>query len=519
MPILGQTAFKDRSGQIGKLPQMERISTSNRRLDTWKEIGAFFGRDERTVKRWEVTRGLPVHRLPGGGRANVYANTEELVEWLKGKNVAVEAEAISNAAASAEADGTPEAGAMANGIVGAGSIPLGGNGDQADVGGVERRVGQRRTAERSGGALPVWREAVYIAIAMVILATLGIVGVARRVSSARVETKKTTAPRAVDPEAEQFYLKGMYYFNKRTPETLNQAVDYFTQAVVRDPQYAEAYVGLADCYNLLREYTVMPSTEAYPRAMAAAKRAIALDDSLSGAHSSLAFVDFYWSWDVAGAEREFLRAIELDPKSVLAHHWYATFLLALGRLPESLQEIETAQQLDPQSNAILADKGLILFHNGQKEQAVTLLKQIETAEPDFLSPHNYLALIYFVQGDYRQYLVESRIAATLLHDERRLAIVGASEKGFASGGSRAMLNAMLKEQQTLHDNGREAAYSLAGTYAALGEKKEALDNLQNSYQKREPELLAIRIDPWLDNLHGEGRYRELIAKIGLSPVQ
>src|SRR3984957_17066568 len=437
---------------------MERISTSNRRLDTWKEIGAFFGRDERTGKRWESTRGLPVHRVPGGGRANVYANTDELVEWLKGKNVTVETDATSNVVASAEAGGGAEGGAKANDVVGAGSVLLAGNVRQAEAGGVERRVGQRRTAERGDGASAVSREARYIAIAIVILATFAIVGVARRVSSARGGTKKTTATRVVDPEAEQFYLKGMYYFNKRTPETLNQAVDYFTQAVVRDPQYAEAYVGLADCYNLLREYTVMPASEAYPRAMAAAKRAIALDDSLSGAHSSLAFVDFYWSWDVAGAQREFQRAIELDGKSVLAHHWYATFLLALGKLPESLQEIEKAQQLDPQSNAILADKGLILFHNGQKEQAVTLLKQIETAEPDFLSPHNYLAAIYFVQGDYRQYLEESRIAATLLHDERRLAIVGASEKGFASGGSRGMLNAMLKEQQTLHDNGKEAAY-------------------------------------------------------------
>jgi tetratricopeptide (TPR) repeat protein len=489
---------------------MERISTSSRRLDTWKEIGAFFGRDERTVKRWEITRGLPVHRVPGGGRANVFANTDELVEWLKGKNVTVEADGKLNSAASAhvevasEASGAGEAAAAV---------------DQADAGEIERRIGERRTTERDDGASPVWREARYIAVAVVILATLAIVGVARRVSSARVGTKKAMAPRVVDPEAEQFYLKGMYYFNKRTPETLNQAVDYFTQAVVRDPQYAEAYVGLADCYNLLREYTVMPPSEAYPRAMAAAKRAIALDDSLSGAHSSLAFVDFYWSWDVAGAQREFQRAIELDPKCVLAHHWYATFLLALGRLPESLQEIEKAQQLDPESNAILADKGLILFHNSQKEQAVTLLKQIETTTPDFLSPHNYLAMIYFLQGDYRQYLSESRIAATLLHDERRLAVVGASEKGFASGGSRGMLNDMLKEQQTLHDNGREAAYNLAATHAVLGEKKEALDNLQSSYQKREPEMLSIRIDPWLDNLHDEARYREILAKIGLPPLQ
>ena len=340
--------------------------------------------------------------------------------------------------------------------------------------------------------------------------------VTRRNSSlhaARTASATAAAPHVVDAEAKQFYLKGVFYFNKRTPETLNQAVDYFTQAVVRDPQYAEAYVGLADCYNLLREYSVMPATEAYPRAQAAAKRAIALDDSLSGAHSSLAFVNFYWSWDVAGAQREFERAIELDPKSVRAHHWYATFLLALGRLPESLQEIEKAQQLDPMSASILADKGLILFHNGQKEQAITLLKQIESTEPDFLSPHNYLAIIYFTQGDYRQYLVEARKAATLLHDERRLAIVAASEKGFASGGSRGMLNAMLKEQISTARKRSGIGIQPGRDLRGAGQKKETLDESRKLLSEAR---VGVRVDSnrsvARDILHDEARYRESSRK-------
>lgn len=119
---------------------------------------------------------------------------------------------------------------------------------------------------------------------------------------------------------------------------------------------AQHYVGMADCYNLLREYSLMPPDEAYPRAAAAAKRAIALDDSLSGAHSSLAFVDFYWYWDVPSAQREFKHALELDPNSVLAHHWYATFLLHMARFSESLEEIEKAQRLDPGATTILRTK-------------------------------------------------------------------------------------------------------------------------------------------------------------------
>src|SRR5580704_9147331 len=494
---------------------MERISTSNRRLDTWKEIGAFFGRDERTVKRWESTRGLPVHRVPGGGRANVYANTDELVEWLKGKNVTVEADATSNVVASAEAGGGAEGGAKANDVVGAGSVLLAGNVRQAEAGGVERRVGQRRTAERGDGASAVSREVRYIAIAIVILATLAIVGVARRVSSARVGTKKATATRVVDPEAEQFYLKRMYYFNKRTSETLNQAVDYFTQAVVRDLQYAEAYVGLADCYNLLREFSLMPPSEAYPRAQAAAKRAIALDDSLSGAHSALGFVDFYWSWDAASAQREFVRALTLDPNSAVAHYWYGTFLLHLGRFSESLEEIERAQKLDPNSKSILADKGLVLFHDGQKQQAVELLKQLSATEPDFLSPHNYLAIIHLARGEYPQYLAESRRGATLLHDQARLEIVAAGEKGLARAGAQGMWSAMLKEQQRLRADGKVSAYDLARTYALLGRKQEALVALQTAYQQHEPELVSMRVDVALSSLHDEPRFRELLSQVGL----
>src|SRR5271156_6359763 len=456
---------------------------ANRRLDTWKEIGAFFGRDERTVKRWETTRGLPVHRVPGAGRANVYAYTDELAEWLSGAKMGAENDAEANSVAmnGVAADLECETGAE-TGV----QTRVDANGG---AGFVDRRVGERRSAAE---LLPRWRNwsaGRYVAIFVAVLvATLLAVTVVRRASSERaVRASATNSMDATsatnsaggtgaavvrhhtpDPEAEQLYLKGIYYWQKRTPETLNQAVDYFTQAVVRDPQYAEAYVGLADCYNLLREYSLMPQSEAYPRAQAAAKRAIALDDSLSGAHSALGFVDFYWSWDVAGAQREFVRALTLDPNSVIAHHWYGTYLLHLGRFAEALQEIETAQRLDPNSSPILADKGLVLFYAGQQEQAVELLKQLSATEPEFLSPHSYLAFIHLAQGQYPQYLAESRKTATLRRDETQLAIVGAGEKGLARAGATGMLSDMLKVQQELYADGREPTYDLARTCALLG---------------------------------------------------
>jgi tetratricopeptide (TPR) repeat protein len=500
-------------------------SEINRRLDTWKEIGAFFGRDERTVKRWEVTRGLPVHRVPGAGRANVYANTGELAEWLKGKRSVAGSELDTDSVADTDVAVFPDPLQLDDADAESAAVGAADNGatqEQLDGGfTAERRLGDRRTASPEISSVTGFRNVPAPrlgVVALVLVAAIALViGIAWRNSSVRAARglAATAKPRTIDPEAEQLYLKGVFYFNKRTPEALNQAVDYFTQAVVRDPQYAEAYVGMADCYNLLREYSLMPPGEAYPRAAAAAKRAIALDDSLSGAHSSLGFVDFYWSWDVPGAEREFQRALALDPNSVVAHHWYATYLLHMGRFKESLEEIEKAQKLDPKSTAILADKGVILFYSGRTDEAVAQLKQLEAIEPNFLSPHSYLAIIYLATGNYSLYLEQSKKAATILHDSSGLAVVAAGEKGLAAGGGRGMLDAMLKEQQTLHAAGKEHAFALAQTAALLGRKREALDHLEESYSKREPEIVALRIDSQLASLRGEPRFRDMIAKVGL----
>src|SRR5277367_1358354 len=197
---------------------------ANRRLDTWKEIGAFFGRDERTVKRWETTRGLPVHRVPGTGRANVYANTDELAEWLRGTRAAVEAdpEASSEILPDVELDSETATGAAAYTIAAS----------------ADRRLGERRSAERARWSLRIWErwfeKRYFVALLAVLLLAIAIVTMVRRISSVRAEHTTAVAirHRPIDPEAEQFYLKGLYYWHKRTPEALHQAVDYFTQAVV-----------------------------------------------------------------------------------------------------------------------------------------------------------------------------------------------------------------------------------------------------------------------------------------------
>ena len=329
---------------------------------------------------------------------------------------------------------------------------------------------------------------------------------------------KTATATPVDPAAQALYLKGRYFWNRRTPADLTKALDFFTQAIVRDPNYAQSYVGLADCYNLLREFAAMPSEEAFPRALEAAKKAVELDDSSAEAHASLAFVMFYWNWDIAGAEREFRRAIELNPNNVAAHHWYATYLMVLGRLPEALNEVERAQELDPASTAILADKALVLFHMGRTDEATALLKQIEASQPAFFSTHKYLSHIYLSKRDYPNYLAEAAEAARLSQDKREVAIVRSAEQGFKAGGERGMLENILQLQKKFYAEGQLSPYLVARTSALLGRKEDALQSLQDSYQKHDSLLLSLRADEALLSLHNEPSFQRLVAQIGLPPL-
>lgn len=323
---------------------------------------------------------------------------------------------------------------------------------------------------------------------------------------------------AANPEAEEFYLEGRYYWEKRTPDSLNKAVDSFTQSIVHDPSYAPAYVGLADCYNLLREYTVMPAVEAYPRALAAAKKAVELDPRSSEAHASLAFASFFGMWDAATADREFRRAIDLNPNNAIAHHWYATYLECLRRYPESLAEIERAQALEPASKSVLADKGAILFDAGRLREAIALLKQMEENEPDFISPHRYLKFFYLETADYPHYLVEARSESVLMHDSSALAVVEATEKAFATGGGKDLLRTLHQQQTKLYQRGLLSPYFLAVTCSLQGNKQEALRYLRTAYDQRADGLFQIETDPAFHNLHDEPAFWQLVADAGLPPL-
>jgi tetratricopeptide (TPR) repeat protein len=322
-------------------------------------------------------------------------------------------------------------------------------------------------------------------------------------------------PKAAQSPAADMYLKGRYYWNKRTPADLAKAVDYFTQSIVADPGYAKAYVGLADCYGLLREFAAMPDSEAWPRALAAARKAVELDDSLAEAHSSLAFDLFYGSLDLKGGEREFKRAVELNPNYAEAHQWYGTALMSMGRFPEAADEMERARELQPASRSIMADQGLLLFYQGKSAQAIEQLRQVETAEPAFRSAHLYLGYIYLTLKDCKDFLSESRKAAESSNDPAELGVVAEAEKGFGAGGAQEMLESLLRAQKRFSNQGRYPIFKVAETSAILGRKREALDYLDASFKQREIYMTILPVSRPLSGLRQEPRYRRLIAQLGL----
>jgi tetratricopeptide (TPR) repeat protein len=487
---------------------------AKKRLDSWKEIATFFGRDERTVKRWEKERGLPVYRVPGSARGGVFAYAEELADWLKAPNHWESGE-----------------------IVAADVVPADEESDLAIPAAVADKVPASGTANVVTIKLPVEVDAPAPALHLVPapsriaaarkflwLVPLALIAASFLVLSFSHRNPRLkhalAAPHVPSPDAQDLYLKGRYYFEKRTPDDLNKSVDFFTQAIVHDPGYAAPYVGLADSYNLLREYSAMLPQEAFPRALAAASKAVELDPNSAEAHNSLAFASFWGFFDAATADREFKRALELDPSLARAHHWYATFLIQIQRNQDAVTEIERARQLNPSSTPILADKGLILAVVGRTEESRTLLTQLAASQPDFVPPHRYLAeMIYFPEGNYPAYFTEQLTVARLRHDAIAEKKIQEEQKAYARGGQHGLFEQRLAAARDSFEHGAGSGFDVASAYAVLGHNDECMKYLLIAYQRHDLLLTSLITNREFEPLHQNQNFRDLAAKVGLQPVQ
>ncbi|HUR96682.1 MAG TPA: tetratricopeptide repeat protein [Pyrinomonadaceae bacterium] len=324
-------------------------------------------------------------------------------------------------------------------------------------------------------------------------------------------TKKYTA----NTEAYHLYLKGRFFWNKLTPDGLQKSLDFYKQAIETDPDYALAYAGLADSYNLLGSYGFWPLKDSHPKARAAAEKALAYDDALAEAHTSLAAVldDYYWDW--TAAEKHFKRAIELNPNYLVARYWYSEHLSRMGQHDEAVDEARRAQSLDPLSSNADAHVGLALYRARHFDEAAAELQKALEFNPNALDAHLFLGFVYVQQGKKQEGIAELQAVAKLSDQNPSMrALLGYA---YASAGNTNAARAILREFDSQTNKQPVSQVETAMIYIALGENDRAFEWLDKAFEQRAWQLRFLKVEPIFDPLRGDPRFADLMRRVGLVP--
>jgi DNA-binding winged helix-turn-helix (wHTH) protein/TolB-like protein len=314
-------------------------------------------------------------------------------------------------------------------------------------------------------------------------------------------------------DAYGLYLKGRNYWSKRTENGLQQGIEYFRQAIEVDADYAPAYAGLADCYNMLVVYGISPPREAFPKGKEAAVKALQIDPTLAEAHTSLAFINFRWDRDPVAAEKEFRLAIQYKPGYAPAHQWYSSLLVALKRFDEAIAESRRGQELEPLSFISNSHLGWIFYLAGQYEQAIAHCKKLLDVDPNFFPARRYLGLTYEQQGLYEQAIAEFQKGISLSKSPLLVALLG---HAYAVSGKTAQARQVLTQLQR-PGQGYVSPYTVAAIYAGLGEKEQAFMMLEKAYEENDMWLVNLNVDPVLGSLRSDRRFDDLLRRLGLAP--
>ncbi len=318
-------------------------------------------------------------------------------------------------------------------------------------------------------------------------------------------------------EAYQLYVKGRYYWNKRTAADIKAAISYFNQAIDKDPGYAMAYSGLADAYTVLTNYG-SDASDVVPKADDAARKALELDPTLAHPHAVLASSKMEYNWDFSGGEAEYRRALELDSSDATAHQWFSQDLAFIGgQARESIDEANRAHQLDPLSPIIGCYQAGVYFRSRQFDKAAEISKKVIADNPTFGRAHTGLAAAYWGQQKYAEAIQEFATGAQLEGDKNGAELAGALDAGFRSGGwpsaLRKGIEVLLAQRKA--KSGYVSPYLIAQLYADSGDKDHAFEWLNTAYQERNAYLTGLRTDFRLDSLRSDPRYGELVRRIGL----
>jgi DNA-binding winged helix-turn-helix (wHTH) protein/TolB-like protein/Flp pilus assembly protein TadD len=315
-------------------------------------------------------------------------------------------------------------------------------------------------------------------------------------------------------EAYRLYLKGRNAWNKRTAESLQQGIAYFQQAIDTDSNYAPAYAGLADCYNMLVVYGASQPKDGFPKAKEAAIRALEIDESLAEAHTSLAFIKFRWDRDRVEAEREFQQAIRLKPTYAPAHQWYSSFLVALERFDEAIAEAKRTEELEPLSFTASSHLGWIYYLAGQSDRAIEQCTKILALDPNSFPARRYRGLAYEQKGMYREAIDEFQKGVKVSGSPLMLALLG---HAFAASGQKAEAEHVLSELRDLQGRRYVSSYTVGAIYAGLGEKDQAFRWLEKAFEERDIWLMNLKVDPVFAKLRSDKRFTDLLARAGLRP--
>jgi TolB-like protein/Flp pilus assembly protein TadD len=313
-------------------------------------------------------------------------------------------------------------------------------------------------------------------------------------------------------EAYEAYLKGRYFWNQRTAEGFNKAIGYFNQAISLQPNYAQAYAGLADSYLLLGAYDLVSQRQAIPKAKVAAARAVELDSTLAEAHTSLALIaeNYDWSWDEA--EKEFERAIELNPNYATAHHWHGEFLTFVGRPDDSVGELRRALELDPLSIIINTDLGVALFHARRYDEAINQLRKALEIDPRYDRALAFLGHSLAHKGMNQEAIDTARKRVLLQRTGWSLSGLGYD---YAMAGERDEAHRVLRELSELAKKEYVSPFSIALIHGALGEKDYAFAWLEKTYNERALGLIGLKVDPRFDPLRSDLRLADLLHRMNL----
>jgi tetratricopeptide (TPR) repeat protein len=324
--------------------------------------------------------------------------------------------------------------------------------------------------------------------------------------------KQTLArTRPVNPEAYEACLKGRYFWYKRTAEGLSKGIEFFNQAIAAEPNYAPAYVGLADSYLMLAGRGLMPAREAIPKAKAAVKTALQIDDELGEAHASLGHIRLH-DWDWEGLDSEFQRAIELNPGYAIAYYYYSEYLMTTGKSEASIAMVKKVQEIDPVSPVLNATLPSQYYFARMYDPAIDYLRKAIEIDPSHFLLHLRLADVYLQKGMTKE-AVEEKLKAAALSGRSAETVAGLGQ-AYAAAGMTEQARSMLEELKQISKSRYVSPYSVSKIYTALGDNARAFQSLEQAYEERNVDMIELKADPVFDNIRSDPRFAELLHKVG-----